>query len=213
MSQMKDDLKTRLTTTRQSLHGVAELLMAGPQYRRSQTIRLRILPNGFSTIADPDVRVAGGTVEIGGHHFELTGTFAELGAKMGLDVGAPQGVYGEGSRQAASDVIIVDPDAADTLYDSLQAGDIALRQFAPGKVPVLWPEHFDVGVTLDEVNYGVSLGDGFLDQPYAYVGPTSSRTRTGAFWNAPFGAARPLPDSADEIAAFFAEGQRLASEE
>ena len=26
--------------------------------------------------------------------------------------------------------------------------------------PILWPEHFDVGITLDQVNYGLSPGDG-----------------------------------------------------
>jgi hypothetical protein len=32
----------------------------------------------------------------------------------------------------------------------------ALRSFAPGLEPVLWPEHFDLGIKLDEVNFGVS---------------------------------------------------------
>jgi hypothetical protein len=73
---------------------------------------------------------------------------------------------------------------------------------------VLWPEHFDLGVTLDEVNYGVSLGDGYLAEPYAYVGPW--QPRTGPFWNAPFGAARPLRDVPD-VAGFFAEGRSLTT--
>jgi hypothetical protein len=210
MSQMKDELRAGLTATRRSLHGVAELLMAGPQHRRSQTIRLRILPGGFSTIADPDVRVAGDTIEIGGALFPLTGTFGELGAKLGLDVGAPVGLYKDGSGLTAKDGITVDADAAATLYKCLQEGDMALRQFAPGAVPVLWPEHFDVGVTMDEVNYGVSLGDAFLDEPYAYVGPHTPRK--GAFWNAPFGAVRALPGKTEEIVEFFAEGQSLVAE-
>jgi hypothetical protein len=126
------------------------------------------------------------------------------------DVGAPAGLYHDGSGLTAADVISVDPAAAAKLHGCLLAGDMALRQFAPGAVPVLWPEHFDVGVTVDEVNYGVSLGDGFLNEPYAYVGPPTSHK--GAFWNAPFGAALPLPGKIDEIAAFFAKGQGLTGE-
>ena len=36
-----------LTATMLALHGVAELLLAGPQYRASGTIRLRVEPGGL----------------------------------------------------------------------------------------------------------------------------------------------------------------------
>jgi hypothetical protein len=81
---------------------------------------------------------------------------------------------------------------------------------AEGATPVLWPEHFDLAVTVDEMNLGVSPGDSWSAEPYAYVGPWEPRR--GDFWNAPFGAARPmsaLPD-VDALAAFFTEGHRLA---
>ena len=71
----------------------------------------------------------------------------------------------------------------------------------------MWPEHFDVAITIDDVNYGVSPGDEHIDEPYAYVGP--HRPRTGPFWNKPFGAAHPLrqlPD-ADAVLAFFERGR------
>ena len=45
------------------------------------------------------------------------------------------------------------------------------------------------GIGVDEVNYGMSPGDGFHAAPYAYVGPWTPRE--GAFWNVPFGALRP----------------------
>ena len=85
-------------------------------------------------------------------------------------------------------------------YLAWRTGDTALRRFVAGLgtaepagtvEPVVWPEHLDVAITLDEVNYGVSPGDAYLPEPYAYVGP--HRPRSGAFWNAPFGAARPVP--------------------
>jgi hypothetical protein len=93
----------------------------------------------------------------------------------------------------------------------LARGHQALRAFAPTSEPVLWPEHFDVAITVDEVNYGVSPGDGYLERPYAYVGP--HQPRTGDFWNAPFGAARPLEElpDASALVAFFGRGRQEAA--
>jgi hypothetical protein len=185
--------------TRRSWHGLAELVLAGPQHRRSGTIRLRIVEGGFATVKDPQLSVVGdrvGDVAVEGL------TFAEVAARLGVDVGAPEGVYGDGSGVQADESITV-PDAA-ALGAAFNRGDAALRLFAPDQTPVLWPEHFDVGVTVGECNYGVSLGDSAIDEPYAYVGPWTPRT--GPFWTEPFGAARRLREL-DDIAAFFAEGQ------
>ena len=88
-----------------------------------------------------------------------------------------------------------------------------MRAFAPTEEPVLWPEHFDIGIAKDEVNYGVSPGDGHLSEPYAYVGPWAQRD--GDFWNTAFGAARPMSDlpDADAVEQFFREGaERAASD-
>jgi hypothetical protein len=72
---------------------------------------------------------------------------------------------------------------------------------------VLWPEHFDLAISLDEVNYGISLGDSWLGEPYAYIGPW--KLPEGDFWNAPFGAARALRDlpDLDAVLAFFAQAR------
>ena len=48
-----------LTRTRTALHGVAELLLAGPQYDASGTIRLRVVAGGIATVAEPDLRLVG----------------------------------------------------------------------------------------------------------------------------------------------------------
>jgi hypothetical protein len=80
----------------------------------------------------------------------------------------------------------------------------------PDQTPTLWPEHFDVGITMAEVNYGVSPGDATLGEPYAYVGPW--RVPSGAFWNQPFGAARPLTSLSSPHATldFLLAGRRAA---
>ncbi|MEY9933613.1 hypothetical protein ABH926_008269 [Catenulispora sp. GP43] len=194
-------------TTRASLHGIAELLLAGPQYRQHGTIRLRVLPGAIATIAAPDLRLDHRKLRTHDAAVDLRGaTYAEIGSRLGVVAGAPEGLYGEGSGAQPSDRPVVDPDTARTLLAALDRGDQGLRRFAPDQTPVLWPEHFDVAVTMDEVNYGVSLGDTFLDEPYMYVGPF--KPRTGPFWNAPFGAAQPLAATVEGIAEFFAEGKR-----
>jgi hypothetical protein len=102
--------------------------------------------------------------------------------------------------------VVVDPDAVGTVLDAFARGDVALRRFAPDVDAVLWPEHFDLGITLGEVNYGVSPGDVHVAEPYAYVGPWTPRA--GDFWNTDFGAARPLTElvGTDALVAFFEEG-------
>ena len=98
------------------------------------------------------------------------------------------------------------------MLDALALGDGALAAFAPGEAPVLWPEHFDVAIRVDEVNYGVSPGDGSIAEPYAYIG-VSQVPAGDAFWNAPFGAARPLRDlgGLDGTVTFFTEGRERAA--
>jgi hypothetical protein len=208
--------------SRRALHAIAELVLAGPQYRRSGTIRLQVVENGVVTVAAPGlgIQVGDGVLRIAGSEFRIeadadalvTTTCTALAVAAGVEAGAPEGLYHDGSGVGPLDEIDFNPLLVSLFLDNLRAGNAALREFAPGETPVLWPEHFDVGVTVDEVNYGVSLGDSHLGFPYAYVGPWTART--GEFWNAPFGAARVLAElgGVAGIAAFFTEGRRLAAD-
>ena len=62
----------------------------------------------------------------------------------------------------------------------------------------LWPEHFDLAVTVDSdgdaVNVGFSPGDRETAEPYVYVGPHDRTGLDGDYWNAPFGALLPYAD-------------------
>jgi len=200
-----------LTQTRTALHGVAELLLAGPQYAESGTIRLRVVPGGIATVAAPELRLEG-TELVGpaGRH-QLSGTYAEIAAAAGVTPRELGDVYKDRAEVGADDRVELDPAALAALVDALAVGDSALRAFAPDETPVLWPEHLDIAISKDEVNYGVSPGDGAVPEPYAYVGPWTSRE--GEFWNQPFGAARPLSalGGADAVTEFFREGARLAA--
>jgi hypothetical protein len=197
-----------VTATRRSLHAVAEHVLAGPQYRAAGTIRLHVTPGGFGQVSGP-LRVEGTDLVGDGVRVPLRGTVADLAAAAGVEPGAPD-LYHDHADLGPADELAVAPAAAALLLDWFARGDAAMRAFAPDPDPVLWPEHFDLGVTVDKVNYGVSPGDAGHALPYAYVGPWTPRE--GPFWNAPFGAARPadrLPD-ADALAAFFAEGRAAA---
>ena len=199
-----------LDATRRSLHAVAEQLLAGPQYRASGTIRLRVTAVGFATVAAPALTVTSSSLCAAGARIALDGaTVAALATAVGIEPGAAAGLYADHSDVAPDEPLRVHAEAAAALFAALRRGDAALRRFAPGRTPVLWPEHFDLSLSVDEVNYGVSTGDGLVAEPYAYVGPWSPRT--GEFWNAPFGAARPLralPGNA--LHRFFAEGRAAA---
>ena len=201
-----------LSRTRRALHGVAELVLAGPQYADEpghpapgDTGRVR-----HRRRARPPGRAArAGQRRPPG--CPLGGTFAELARAAGVEARALRDVYADGPGVSPGDTVSVDPDAAGVILDAFAAGDAALRDLAPDEQPVLWPEHFDVGISLAEVNYGVSPGDARIPEPYAYVGPWT--LRDGGFWNQPFGAARRIAEAGDveALVAFFREGARRAA--
>jgi len=202
-----------LAATRRALHGAAELLLAGPQFRSEGTIRLRVVPGGFSTVTGRDLRIEGDRLVSDDESVILSGrSLSAVATDVGVEVTLLDDVYPDGSGVSPHEVVEVEGDAARRVCAAFQAGQDALRVFAPGCTPVLWPEHFDLSIDVDEVNYGVSPGDDSVLEPYAYVGPWTPRE--GAFWNAPFGASLVLGDRpvVDELVDFFRTGERLARE-
>lgn len=199
------------SATRKSLHAVAERLLAGPQYRAQGTIRLRVAPGGFGQVAGP-WRVEGSELVGPDRRVPLAGTVADVARAAGVEAGAPTN-YSDHADLADDAPLAVDPTAAAELADWFARGQEGLRAFAPDTEPVLWPEHFDLGITVDEVNYGISPGDAGHAGPYAYVGPWTQRE--GPFWNASFGSlcdAAELPD-AEAVAAYFGAGRQAASDD
>jgi hypothetical protein len=128
----------------------------------------------------------GATIAIGGR------TPRALGAKLGVTAGRPDGVYDGGSGVDPDEPLALDPDQASVILGALALGHDALAAFAADESPVLWPEHFDVAIRVQGVNFGVSPGDGFIEVPYAYVG-VSSRPRFSPTAATAPGNARPLP--------------------
>ncbi|MBP1821239.1 hypothetical protein [Mycobacterium sp. OAE908] len=197
--------------TRRQLRGVAESLIAGPQYRSAGTVRLAVRPDGFAGVAVP-LAVRGTQFVWPDGAAELAGPVRTLAEAAGVAAGPPAGVYEIVDPLPVDATLDVDAAAAEWLYRSHYAGGHAIKSALPEAHPVLWPEHFDVAATEDEVNYGVSAGDDYHPTPYAYVGPWTKRT--GSFWNAPFGAVYALDPAHDvdalaaQITEFFEEGRR-----
>src|SRR4051794_32957556 len=106
-----------LAATRRSLHGGAELLLAGPQHRASDTIRLRVIDGGFATVAQPDLRVVGTWLCVGdqpaGRLKKIT--YWGLATALDLDLGAPDDLYRDGAGVASGDLIEVDEAAAEVI--------------------------------------------------------------------------------------------------
>jgi hypothetical protein len=205
-----------LGSTRTGWHRVAEHVLAAGQYAASGTIRLAVGPGGFRTtagIGGRQLAVEGDrlVVDDGGlrRGTPLT-TLREVARFAGVVPGL-RGSYSPATDAALDSPLDVDPAAAADLAAWFAIGDAALRRFAPGMQPVLWPEHFDVAITVDAVNYGCSPGDDALDVPYLYVGPHEPPPRDD-FWNQAFGAALPrdrVRGTASAIA-FFEEGRARA---
>ncbi len=205
-------MSPELSTTRRALHAVAELLIAGPQYAAVGDIRLAARPGGFGGCVGPTPSAVSGTDLITPTgRFPLGGSVNDLARRVGITPRALRDVYTGGPDFSLDEPTEVTASAAEVLLRAFTDGDTALRSLDPGQVPILWPEHFDIGISVAEVNYGVSPGDAVIGEPYAYVGPW--QVPTGAFWNQPFGAARPLSEltSPQAILEFFLEGRNVAT--
>jgi hypothetical protein len=140
--------------------------------------------------------------------------------RRGVRCGAtePSAAYRAATPFAPDARLSIDSDSVALLAGWYELGDTALREFAERigegtQQPTLWPEHFDLGLTFDDVNYGVSPGDAHFAEPYLYVGPHGGPPRRDSFWNADFGAVRlidQIPSTTSAIA-FFEQGRARAS--
>jgi hypothetical protein len=205
------------------LHQVAEHILAAGLHAETGEITLMPSPGGFRTpsfgrdgrflAVDGTELVAGGSQS--SRRTALT-TLRAAAEFAGITPGAPAGVYPPATPLDLDEPLAIDPAAARVLADWYQLGEQALRSFAaeiPDDQPtaaVLWPEHFDLGITAGAINYGVSPGDAQVADPYLYVGPHDGPPPgDAAFWNAPFGAVRTIDQigAAADAAAFFRDGR------
>lgn len=209
-----------LVRTRRSLHRVAEHVLAAARHATDGRVGLAVAPGGFGTPPLPGphgprvIRVVGVELVVTddrGERREPLRTVAGAAALAGIEPGLPAGAYPATTPVDPGAPLDLDPAAAAELATWLMRVDEALRAFVADADPeptiTLWPEHFDVGATVEEVNYGGSPGDDDHDTPYAYVGPWTPRE--GVFWNEVFGASRMATElpTTGAVLAFFREGR------
>lgn len=215
-----------MTGTRGDLHRVAVHVLGRRRFAVSGHFGLRASPRGLATPAfgpEPEVvRVAGPDLirEVGAESSRVPmdgATLSQLAAFAAADLTSDYSAGPSAPAAGALDEPLhLDADALDVLYAWIELGSKALDVVTSGSGAAatwstiqLWPEHFDVGTTLDlgsgrGVNLGFSPGDAFSEEPYAYVGPWGDeRPGEPGYWNAPFGAVQPrsaVGDAAGSVA-------------
>jgi hypothetical protein len=229
---MPHSLPAEYTATRGSLHRLAEHVLAPARYASTQRIGLRQSPGGIATppFGETDRVVAIDRLELvvidhtgprsGSRRSPIT-TVADAARFVGIAPGAPQGVYRPSTPLEPDAPLPVDLDAAEVIAMWYELTSLALRSFATsiaGDEPSeaqLWPEHFDLALSADRINYGGSPGDEYIDMPYLYVGPFEGPpAQDDPFWNQSFGAAIGFDEIAtiEDAFAFFRRGRSLVHE-
>src|SRR3954452_19838841 len=147
-----------LAATRQSWHRVAEHVLAAGQHAHTGTIQLRCHPDGIATeqaVGGRRLAVVGDELVVLAHDgsrrsTRLT-TLRAAAAFAGVEPGL-RGSYPPATPLDLDAPLRVDPAAAPRLGDWYALGDAALRlsaeEHSEAAEPVLWPEHFDIGITL-----------------------------------------------------------------
>jgi hypothetical protein len=214
-----------LVTTRRSLHQVAEHVLSAARKRATGHeialvpgeggVRTPPLPDGrVIALIDGDIAVIG---DKGVRRAPLT-TPRAAAVFVSTEPGFPWTKHPPGTESMPDAPLVVDLGAARVLAGWFALGEAALRALAstlaPGAEPTpqIYPEHFDLAITVAEVNYGASPGDDAIAAPYLYVGPFAGPPAGGEqFWNAPFGAYTTINEVSTQAAAvaFFLHGHQL----
>src|SRR5215213_752201 len=97
-----------LVSTRRSLHAIAELVLAGPQFATHETIELTVTGRGFATVREPILTVTGARLLAGGREVDLDGrSVADIAADAGVTPRDLRDVYADGSGAGAHEVLTV----------------------------------------------------------------------------------------------------------
>lgn len=203
-------MSSTIVQTRLALQSVAEHVLCAARHAATGRIGLVPTPSGIATPAfptDSGLRTLATdglelvvTDDRGTRRAPLTtvGAAAELAE---ITPGAPTDVFTPTTALEPDAPLDLDPDAVAQLASWWVLVATAFERFAAEHpddqvaAAQLWPEHFDVGGQVGEVNYGGSPGDAGDPLPYLYIGPWSPPP-VDDFWNRLFGRAIPATDIA-----------------
>jgi hypothetical protein len=190
-------LPSSFVRTRLVVHTLAEHVLCATRYAAVGRVGLAPSVDGIAT-PPFDGRVVGlrgvdlfDDTTDGSRQTEAT-TLRAAGEFLGVVPGAPA-LWTPTTSGDLDAVLEIDADgvAALAAWFTLVSG--ALAATFPEAPQTLWPEHFDLAVTVDDAIYGGSPGDADHPQPYLYVVPPADAALDGdrRFWNEPFGASFP----------------------
>ena len=220
---------TEAVSTRESLHILAEHVLCAARHAATGRIGLRQTPGGFGTPPFPSahgdrrLRIDGDELVIeddrGERRAPIT-TLRSAGELAEIAPGAPTEVFTPTTPLDLDAPLVVDAAEAAHLANWYLLVNAALEQLRSevgaddDTIIQLWPEHFDLAVTIDEVNFGGSLGDDPHPTPYLYVGPWSPPEPDGGFWNEPFGSSLDSAEVHDATAAlaYFRRGRQAVND-
>jgi hypothetical protein len=202
-----ESTSTPLAPTRESWHRVAEHVLSATLKRATGRIALRPGTGGVRTpplddegrvlaIVGTDVALlVGGEVS---RRAPLT-TVREAAEAVGVEAGFPWTTYPPGTPFRPDEPLTVDPDAARTLAQWFALGDRALTLFAAevgaagDAVPQVYPEHFDLAISVDRVNYGASPGPSVQSHSSTTSGGSVPATSTPRPPDSPLHRTAPSP--------------------
>ena len=210
MTTALEPLPEGYADTRDALHRLASYVLAPARKTVTGRIGLRAIAGGFGTPPFGDgeqLRVEGTSLirQRGGGTAAIDITsLASAAAFAGVTLSGDPGIGDDPPSLGDPDApLAVQGAAAEALGAWFGFSDAVLYEFREGLAAAgrscsevqLWPEHFDLGASIEGVNFGSSPGDGYLAEPYVYVGPWDTEgLPDGDFWNAPFGAVLPYKE-------------------
>ena len=209
-------LPSGLGETRASLHRVAAHVLARARHAEIGRLDLLPTPGGFGTPAfgahHSVLRVSGASLIIertlaagaATHSIVLDGaSLAEVAEFVGLSLDPGFSVGHDTPPFDPLEALHVDAPATLAIGAWFAFGSslldvvVSARPDADVDRVRLWPEHFDLGLSMDatptaRVNLGASPGDDEIDEPYLYLAPWGGARPEAVpdgYWNASFGAA------------------------
>ena len=212
-----DRCRRRYAETRDALRRLACYVIAPARKAVTGRIGLRPTPGGFGTPpfgADEQLRVAGTSLirRAGGDGKSAPITsLAAAAAFAGVELSADPGIgsdlprLGEPERRCRSRLRPVDAVGAWFAFSTSvleSSGPSSTPPAGPAPKPSSGRSTSTSAATSRASTSAASPGDGFVAEPYVYVGPWNTEgLPDGDFWNAAFGAVSPLQGTPQRLRA------------